>query len=256
MWMGLWLQAIMNTAVALDCDFRPPHTPFGEQSNLPLNLRPFVVDQSPDAFWALRTEGELVSENVEWLEIGPNAFQMIPQETLTPNTDYQLIDVSTPAQVQAYLTPGDSSDEVSPEILEVLDVLRETGSSEWGETDHLIVDIQLADVDAAYAKVEFAMTENLVDPIETWVILYATSDVVQVVVGQGLCSSSASSDTLDNNPFVRLTVYDWAGNASEALVVDTEYEQSLRKRVGCSSVEPMSLLLFGWGLFGCRRRSR
>ncbi len=256
MWMGLWLQTLLNTAQALDCDFRPPHTPFGEQSNMPLNLRPFVYDQSPDAFWALRVEDALVSEDVEWLELGPNAFQMIPEVNLTPNTDYQLIDVNTPNQVHAYLSTGEFVDDTAPEIVEILDVYRETGTSEWGDTDHLILDIQLADVDVAYAKVEFAVTDNMVAPIETWVILYATSDVVPLVVGQGLCSTSASPDTLDNNPFVRLTFYDWAGNASENLLVDTEYEQSLRKRVGCSSVEPMSLLLFGWGLLGCRTRER
>lgn len=248
------LFTLVNLSYALDCDFHPMHAPNGTFDNVPLNLRPFAVSTSPENFWALRKEGEQLSEDVEWFDLGGNGFQMIPTIDLESNTEYRLLSVEYQDQTFAYLTTGDELDSEAPEAM-VDTVERSQSSSEWGDTDKLVFNLTEASADIQVVFIELSSDETFSAPHQAWELVYGYKNGdASFNVGQGLCDSTAPSEVLDNNHHVRLTFYDWAGNSSEPILLDTQYEQSLRKKVGCSSVESVSLLLFGWGLVGWRTR--
>lgn len=227
--------SLLNITHALECDFNPMHAPNGEFVDVPLNIRPFSVSTSPENFWALRQFGEDFSEDVEWFDLGGNGFQMIPIEPLDPNTDYRLLSVEYQDQIFAYLSTGTEVDDVAP-MANVSNVERSQSSSDWGDTDRMSFALVDASEDIQVVRIEMSEDDNFVAPHQAWELVYAYGDgVSSFSVGQGLCDSSASSDILDTHRHVRLTLYDWAGNASEPILVDTKYEQSLRKRVGCST---------------------
>lgn len=226
--------SLLNLAQALDCDFNPLHAPNGDFMDVPLNLRPFVQSVSPENFWSLRQEGEILSEDVEWFDLGGNAFQMIPTNLLEPNTDYKLHSIEFQDQIFAYLQTGESIDEEAPEAI-VVDVERSSSQSEWGDTDVLSISLSDASDDIQIVRVELSEDEIFTAAQETWTsVLLSDSGDASFGIGQGLCDTTVSSDVLDSHRYLRLTFYDWAGNASDPLLVDSKYEQSLRKAVGCS----------------------
>lgn len=226
---------LLNITHALECDFNPMHAPNGEFEDVPLNIRPFAVSTSPENFWALRQFGEDFSEDVEWFDLGGNGFQMIPVEPLEPNTDYRLLSVEYQDQIFAYLRSGTEVDDVAP-TASVSNVERSQSQSDWGDTDRMTFDLVDASEDIQVVRIEMSEDDNFAAPHQAWELVYAYGDgLSSFSVGQGLCDSSASSDILDSHRHVRLTFYDWAGNASDPVLVDAKYEQSLRKRVGCST---------------------
>lgn len=246
----------MRTALALDCDFRPPHAPNGTFVDVPLNFRPFAVDAAPQNFWALYQDGEDFSVDADWYEVAGNGFQMIPVDDLLPNTEYQLQSVTYSDVKLAYLTTGTTRDEDAPSVPVLENVSRERSSSEWGDTDMMLFQLSDMDADVIYAFAAFSADASFSAPHQTWVMVYVQDGMTTLGIGQGLCDSTASSDVLDEHRYVNLTFYDWAGNVSDVLSIDTQYEQSVGKKLGCASASAnatwwISIPMIG--LFGRRR---
>ena len=250
------LFSLLNITHALDCDLTPMHAPNGEFVDVPLNMRPFAVTTSPENFWTLRQFGEDSSEGVEWLDLGGSGFQMIPTESLEANTDYRLVSVEDPDRVFAYLTTGTELDDVAPSA-SVSNTERSQSESEWGDIDQITFDLLDASEDILVVQIEMSEDDNFATPHQAWELVYAYGDgSSSFSVGQGLCNISASSDILDTHRHIRLTFYDWAGNASEPVLVDTNDEQSLGKQGGCSTTNLDVTLWLGLPVLGLIRRNR
>ncbi len=249
------LLSLLSLAEALDCDFRPKHMPNGEWDNVPLNLRPLALTSSPNSFWALYQEGEAFSVDVDWYEISTNAFQMIPTEPLLPNTDYQLQSVEYSDVKFAYLKTGEQMDGTPPSTPSLLSVDRETSSSDWGDTDMMVFAFAEVDADVQFAFVELSADDTFSAPHQVWIPTYVYGEQIDLGVGEGLCDTTVSASILDTHHYVKITLYDWAGNRSEPLFIDTQYEQSLRRKVGCTTNATDIVWLGGLMVFGLRRKS-
>ena len=251
--MLFWV--LMNVGEALSCDYTPMHAPSGRLTNVPLNFRPFVASSDPRNFWALRKKDQHLDEAVGWLDLGGDAFYMIPTEDLQPKSEYRLVSVEQSDEVFAYIWTGDTRDEQAPSAT-VDSVERFRSKTKWGNTHMLTFNLLDASPDIQVVLVEMSEDDGFGAPYQVWQKVYHSSTGVSFGIGEGLCQTSVPSDMLDSHRYVRLTFYDWAGNGSDTVMIDTVYEQSLRKKWGCSNGQGVPLLAFIFGLFGLRRRRK
>jgi hypothetical protein len=253
-----------NTAHALSCEHGPVNENIGfDARDIPINVVPtiwFANAQSEDFDMSLRDETGNIIE-ADFVESTFNTIQILPVEDLAPQSTYQ-ISIDEPYNYKfTSFTTGDVLDEEPPTAPTIYEITHENTSDVWGDSNELILDIEIED--GSFAMIEVAYTEDFLDAE----VVFAEDYNGRIWLGSGPCGS-----TMQSNPYdvfwIRVSAVDQAGNISEGTVVQNDanpdsfdYDQTWTcgtgMHLGCNSLsgnDSLPFILILPLMFAYRRR--
>jgi len=242
--------ALPAPAWALSCAFGPTQSlPADGATDVPTNavLRVMVAGaEIDDATLTELTAGDVQVELDVHDQGNMHLLSITPAQELAPDTSYTLT-VGEDFGWTATFTTGAGPDEQAPAQPVIDDASRDRSRSEWGRTDHLVIDLQPASEPVLYRVDVFGDGVNSVHPV--YVLPWTqVGELPSLSVGEGLCGTSVE---LEGSVDFEVTAIDMADNASAPTEQGTVS--------GCSSLAtPASLGVLGLalGLVGLRRRRR